>query len=196
LKPGRDLREDVLDRLMGALFVEGQPDIRSAGQFEARLQACRTELVLKADEMAHMAQTVLQRYAEVQLRLKACRLPPVKSDIEGQLAVMVYAGFLTTTPYAQFREMPRYIKAALHRLEKSPQDPLRDLKQAREIEPFLTRYWQAVKAATGGLPPESDPFRWQLEEFRVSQFAQQLKTPFPVSAKRLEEAWRQRGRRD
>lgn len=106
---------------------------------------------------------------------------------------MIYAGFWTTTPYAQIREMPRYLKAVLNRLEKSAQDPLRDLKQFKEIEPFRERYWKAVKAANGRIAPEQDVFRWQLEEFRVSLFAQQLKTPYPVSAKRLEEAWKQVG---
>jgi ATP-dependent helicase HrpA len=193
LKPGRDLREDLLDRLMGALFLEGQPDIRSAQQFEGRLKAHRTELVLKADEMARTAQTLLQLYGEAQAKLKACRVGPARADMQEQLALLIYAGFWTTTPYAQIREMPRYLKAVLNRLEKSAQDPLRDLKQFKEIEPFRERYWKAVKAANGRITPEQDAFRWQLEEFRVSLFAQALKTPYPVSAKRLEEAWKQMG---
>ncbi|MGX2039191.1 ATP-dependent RNA helicase HrpA [Methylocaldum sp. MU1018] len=193
LKPGRDLREDLLDRLMGALFLEGQPDIRSAQQFEARLKAHRTELVLKADEMARTAQTLLQLYGDVQAKLKACRAGPAKADMQEQLTLLIYAGFWTTTPYARIREMPRYLKAVLNRLEKAAQDPLRDLKQFKEIEPFQERYWKAVRAANGRIAPERDDFRWRLEEFRVSLFAQALKTPYPVSAKRLEEAWKTLG---
>ncbi len=193
LKSGRDLREDLLDRLMGALFLEGQPDIRDARAFEGRLKAHRTELVLKADEMARTAQALLQLYGEAQAKLKACRAGPARADMQEQLALLIYAGFWITTPYRQIREMPRYLKAVLHRLEKSAQDPLRDLKQFSELEPFWSRYWKAVKGAPGRISPERDGFRWQLEEFRVSLFAQSLKTPYPISAKRLEESWKQVG---
>jgi ATP-dependent helicase HrpA len=105
---------------------------------------------------------------------------------------MLYRGFWLVTPYQFIREMPRYLKALIHRLDKAPQDPLRDLKQFREVGPFQERYWQAVKTGRGRIVPERDAFRWILEEFRVSLFAQQLKTPYPVSAKRMEEAWRGR----
>jgi ATP-dependent helicase HrpA len=184
-----DLREDLLDRLMAALFLEGQPDVRSAEDFEARLRAHRAELVLKAEEMAKNAQALMLAYGDAQTRLKACRTASLKEDGEAQLSLLLYRGFWLVTPYQQIREMPRYLKALSHRLEKAPQDPLRDLKQFRDIKPFLDRYWQAVKTSHGRLVPERDVFRWMLEEFRVSLFAQQLKTPYPVSAKRLEEAW-------
>jgi ATP-dependent helicase HrpA len=193
LKSGRELREDLLDRIMAALFLEDQPDIRSAQQFEARLKAHRTELVLKADEMAKTAQILLQLYGEAQAKLKARPAGPARMDMQEQLALLIYAGFWTTTPYIRIREMPRYLKAVLHRLEKSAQDPARDQKQFKELEPFWQRYWTAVKAAKGKIAPERDAFRWHLEEFRVSLFAQNLKTPYPVSAKRLEEAWKQTG---
>ncbi|MDD1650494.1 MAG: DUF3418 domain-containing protein, partial [Methylococcaceae bacterium] len=193
LKPDRELREDLLDRLMAALYLEGQPDLRSAAEFADRLQAHRTELVSKAEELAKTAQTLMELYGEVRTRLKACRTAAVREDLEKQLALMIYRGFCATTPYLRIREMPRYLKAMLIRLEKAPQDPLRDLKQFKAIEPFLECYWTAVKATPTRLNPECNAFRWQLEEFRVSLFAQQLKTPHPVSAKRMEEAWKSAG---
>ncbi len=195
LKTGRELREDILDRLMGALFLEGQPDIRSADQFDKRLKDHRTELVLKADEMARVAQIVFQLYGEIQSKCKSLPAGPAQQDILEQLGLLVYAGFWVTTPYAQIREMPRYLKAVLHRLEKSAQDPVRDRKQYSELAPLWLRYWNAVRAAKGRLVPEREIYRWSLEEFRVSLFAQMLKTPYPVSAKRLEDAWKQLGLR-
>jgi len=195
LKTGRELREDLLDRLMGALFLEGQPDIRSAGQFETRLKDWKSELVLKADEMARTAQAVLQLYGEIQAKLKTRPASPVKQDIQEQLGLLVYSGFWVTTPYSQIKEMPRYLKAILHRQEKSAQDSVRDQRQYNELAPHWVRYWNAIKAAKGRLLPEHDAYRWSLEEFRVSLFAQMLKTPYPVSAKRLEEAWKHLGPR-
>jgi ATP-dependent helicase HrpA len=187
-----DLRDDLLDRLMAALFLEGQPDVRNAEAFEERLRAHRVELVLKAEEMAKTAQALMLAYGEAQARLKACRIAAVKDDVQVQLALMLYRGFWSVTPYQYIREMPRYLKALIHRLDKAPQDPLRDLRQFREVAPFQERYWQVVKTGHGRIVPERDGIRWMLEEFRVSLFAQMLKTAYPVSAKRMEEAWRGR----
>lgn len=194
LKAERDLREDLLDRLMGALFLEDQAEIRSATAFEARLKAHGTELVLKAEEMSKTAQTILQLMGEIQASLKACRVAPVKADIQVQLSQLIYTGFLTTTPYSRIREIPRYLKAIQNRLDKAAQDPLRDQKQYRELEPFLKRYWEAAGKPGASTLPEQDSLRWYLEEFRVSLFAQTLKTAIPVSAKRLEEAFGKTGK--
>lgn len=190
LKPGRDLREDLLDRLMGALLLEGQPDIRSSQTFEARMETGRSGLVLKAEEMAQCVQTILQIHAEILLRLKQYPTASIKADVEQQLGFLIYSGFIVNTPYVRLREFARYLKAILHRLDKSLQDPLRELKQYKELEPFLSRYWQALKSGERKVPPEMDDYRWQMEEFRVSLFAQQIKTRYPISAKRLEEAWK------
>jgi len=175
---------------MGALFLEGQPDIRSAADFEQRLETHRGQLVLKADEMARTAQTLLQTCSELNTRLGAAKTVAV-ADVRDQMSKLLYAGFWATTPYLHIREMPRYLKAMLHRLEKSAQDPHRDQKQYQEIAPFLKKYWSLIEQAKGRVIPEQQAFRWLLEEFRVSLFAQTLKTALPVSAKRLEEAWKQ-----
>jgi ATP-dependent helicase HrpA len=192
-KPGRELKDDLLDRLMAALFLEGRTDIRRATEFEARLQAHRGEMVLKADEMAHTAQTVLQLFGEVQAKFKLRPSGPAKQEMQDHLTRLVYAGFWVTTPYSRIREFPRYLKAVLYRLEKAAQDAGRDQRLWAELQPFWARYWERVKAGKTALPPEQDEFRWSLEEFRVSLFAQTLKTAYPVSAKRLEEAWKQAG---
>jgi len=129
----------------------------------------------------------------VQGRLRECKQPAVMTDVTSQLSHLVPAGFLVTTPWTRLREFPRYLKAVLYRLEKAPQDPARDQKLLAEVTPLEQRYWQAVKAEKGQRPPAHDAFRWLLEEQRVSLFAQQLRTPVPISAKRLAEAWTQRG---
>jgi ATP-dependent helicase HrpA len=146
----------------------------------------------KAEGIAKTVQSILRLYSDIQPALQVCRNSPIKQDIEQQLGMMIYSGFLLSTPYSRLLEFPRYLKAILHRLEKAAQDPLRDLKQFKEVDGFKQRYLQALLREQGRLLPEADPFRWMLEEFRVSLFAQQLKTAFPVSVKRLEEAWQQR----
>jgi len=187
-KSGRDLREDALDRIMAALFLDGRPDVRNRAAFEERLATCRTDLVQCGMEVSQCINAILALYADLTTKLKV-RSSPAVQDIQAQLALLVYAGFVGTTPYSALKELPRYLKAVQYRLEKSMQDPARDQKQFAELKPFWTNYWDAVKQGKSLLLPERDAFRWSLEEFRVSLFAQALKTAFPVSAKRLEEAW-------
>ena len=102
------------------------------------------------------------------------------------------AGFLLTTPWPRLKEFPRYLQAIEQRLEKAPRDPRRDAQLAAEIAPLEAKYRQRVQAERGLKPPGEDEFRWLLEEFRVSLYAQQLKTRVPVSARRLADAWSER----
>jgi len=188
LKPGRDLREDVLDRLMAALYLDGKPDIRTGAAFEQRLAEGRGEVVAVGNAAAKLIDNLLLQYAELARKLKA-RTDPAARDMQAQLERLVYAGFVVATPYPRLKELPRYLKALHYRQEKSLQEPGRDARQLAELAPFWNNYWEHRRQSKTTAPPERDDFRWMLEEFRVSQFAQHLKTPYPVSAKRLAEAW-------
>jgi ATP-dependent helicase HrpA len=186
------LREAVLDRVVASVFLEDQPVLRHQAAFEQRLASCRGGIGLPAQEVSRAAQAALEALVAVRARLRATKLEAVRRDVEAQLARLVPADFIATTPWQRLREFPRYLKAALHRLEKSAQDPARDQKLALEVAALESRYWQAVVNEQGARPPAGDAFRWLLEEYRVSLFAQQLKTAVPVSAKRLAEAWQER----
>ena len=89
---------------------------------------------------------------------------------------------------------PRYLKAAALRLDKLRSDPARDAQRAAELAP-LEQAWRrelAARARLGGASrtaAELEQFGWLLEELRVSLFAQELKTPVPVSPKRLAKLW-------
>jgi ATP-dependent helicase HrpA len=136
-------------------------------------------------------QSVLERIGRIQAALP--KLPAAAAaDIRAQLAWLAPAGFLLTTPWERLREFPRYLQALEQRIEKLPRDPRRDAQLAAEIAPLEARYRERVKAERGQRPPGDDEYRWLLEEFRVSLFAQQLKTRVPVSARRLTDAWAER----
>jgi len=186
--PGRDLREDVLDRIMAALYLDGHRDIRTPAAFEQRLEECRREVVPVGNANAKLSDEILNLYNDCLRKLKS-RNDPAAQDMKAQLELLVYAGFIAATPYPQLKEFPRYLKAIQYRMDKSLQDPGRDNRLFAEIAPNLKKYWDRVKSGKEKLLPEKDAFRWMLEELRVSLFAQALKTPYPVSAKRLDEAW-------
>jgi ATP-dependent helicase HrpA len=193
LVAGRDLREDLLDRLVMTVFLEGREPLRTAAALEERIASSRGGIGLPAQEISRAVQTVLERVGRVQAAL--AKLPaPAAADIRAQLAWLVPAGFLLTTPWPRLREFPRYLQALEQRVEKLRADPARDAKLASEAAPAEARYRERVKTERGLKPPGEDEFRWLLEELRVSLFAQQLKTRVPVSARRLEEAWTERER--
>ena len=112
-------------------------------------------------------------------------------DAAQQLQRLVPKRFLTATPYAQLQHFPRYLKAITARLEKWRGDPARDAARMVELKPQEQRYWRLVAERKGATDARMQEFRWLLEELRVSFFAQELRTPQPVSIKRLEKAWSQ-----
>lgn len=184
----RALRDDIVTRLLAGVFLEDQPEIRNEGDFLARMESRRKALVVSADEMGAVAQKIMQLHSEIVQALGKVMDVKVRDDVRQQLDRMVYLGFWIKTPWTQIRDFPRYLTAIQHRLQKAQQDPARDARQRSEIEPYQKAFWQMIEKFQGRRIPERQAFRWKLEEFRVSLFAQQLKTAYPISAKRMEEA--------
>ena len=110
-------------------------------------------------------------------------------DIQQQLAALVPATFVSQTPYTQLGHLPRYLKAVVARIDKLRTDTARDARLAGEMAPLLAQYARARSARKGAPDPGLDEFRWLLEELRVALYAQELRTPAPVSVKRLQKAW-------
>ena len=113
-----------------------------------------------------------------------------------QLGRLLPRGFVAALPFERLTHCPRYLKAALLRLEKYRDDPARDARAMSELRPLQTQWLRAVAAshssragAGGGIDPQLEQFGWMLEELRVQLFAQTLRTPVPVSAKRLQKLW-------
>jgi len=193
LKTGRDLRDDLLDRVVMTVFLEGREPPRTAPAFEARIAELRGGFGIPAQEISRVVQGSLEQIGRIQGALPKAAAPAA-ADIRSQLAWLAPAGFLLTTPRDRLQEFPRYLKAIEQRLEKLGRDPRRDAQLAAEVAPLESRYRERVKAERGQLPPGDDEFRWMLEEFRVSLFAQQLGTRTRISARRLDDAWVERER--
>jgi ATP-dependent helicase HrpA len=193
LVAGRDLRDDLLDRVLMTVFLDGREPLRSEAAFNERIAAHRAGMGLPAQEISRSVQSALERLFRIQATL--AKAPPAAAeDIRSQLRWLVPAGYLLTTPWVRLQEYPRYLQAIEQRLEKLGRDPRRDAQLAAEIAPIEGRYRERVKTERGLRPPGEDEFRWMLEEFRVSLFAQQLGTRLTVSARRLQDAWVERER--
>ena len=158
-----------------------------AASFKARVEEGRTRLNLIAQEVARLAGSILVEYAAAARKLKDAKPPKdVADDIAGQLQRLMSKRFVTQTPYAQLQHFSRYLKAITLRLEKLKGDPARDALRMTELRPLDQRYIRRLADLKGVLDARTDEFRWLLEELRVSLFAQELRTPQPVSIKRLE----------
>ena len=96
-----------------------------------------------------------------------------------------------STPRLALGHLPRYLKGAQLRLDKWRADPARDAQRLAEMRPLEQRFLRALAERKGQADARLDEFRWLLEELRISLFAQELRTPQPVSVKRLEKAWEQ-----
>jgi ATP-dependent helicase HrpA len=193
LVAGRDLRDDLLDRVVITVFLDGQEPLRSAAALDARIAAHRAGIGLPLQEISRSVQTSLERLARIRMALPKANAATA-ADIRSQLAWLVPAGFLLVTPWERLKEFPRYLQAIEQRIEKHARDPKRDAQLTAQIAPLEARYRERVKAERGARRPGDDEYRWLLEELRVSLFAQQLKTRVPVSARRIDEAWSARER--
>jgi len=176
-----------LDR---AFLVDPLP--ADARAFEQRVADGRGRLNLIAAEIARAAGAILTEFAAAQRKLKDSKPPAdVAADIAQQLQRLVTKRFLTDTPYAQLQHLPRYLKAVQLRLDKLRADPARDAARLAELRPQDQRFWRLVAERKGVQDARLQELRWLLEELRVSFFAQELRTPQPVSLKRLDKAWAQ-----
>jgi ATP-dependent helicase HrpA len=186
-----ELRSQIIDVALDRAFL-GEPLPSDERSFKARLEEGRGRLNLIAQEVARQAATVLADHAAALRKLKDARPPKeAADDIAAQLAHLVPKDFIARTPWPQMQHLPRYLKAVVMRLDKLRSDPQRDGQRLAELRPLEQRYWRRVAALKGREDPRLDEYRWLLEELRVSLFAQELRTPQPVSAKRLDKAWAQ-----
>jgi ATP-dependent helicase HrpA len=168
-----------------------------AESFALRAQQAKPRLMLVAQELMRLVGQLLTEHAAVTKKLVGLKnAGELVADIQAQLERLMPKNFLMAYPYERLAHFPRYLKAAATRVDKWRNDPARDAQLAAEwrsvASPFERDYQAKLKA--GVIDPQLEEFRWSLEELRVSLFAQELKTPVPVSVKRLQKVWAGRPR--
>ncbi|WP_052231639.1 ATP-dependent RNA helicase HrpA [Tepidimonas taiwanensis] len=188
-----ELRAQIVDVALERAFLTA-PLPTDAATFELRLQEGRSRFVLIAQEVARLAAQVLTEWAAAQRKLRDGKPPAATAADEQQhLLRLVGKHFLRDTPWEQAVHLPRYLKAVQLRLDKCRADPARDAARLNELRPHEQRLWRLIAERKGQWDARLMELRWMLEELRVSFFAQELRTPYPVSVKRLEKVWAQIG---
>ena len=187
----RDLVAQLLDAgIARACLAEPLP--RNEADFATRREEGRARLSLITQEIAALLRRILDGYQAAQKKLAGFKaFPRVVEDVLAQLSRLFPKNFILATPYTRLAHFPRYLQAVAVRLDKLRTDPARDERLMNELLPLVQNHQRkgVELARQGATDTRLEEFRWLLEELRVSLFAQELRTPMPVSVKRLQKAW-------
>lgn len=183
------LRDDLTQAVCDRAFIGEDELPRNEKAFKEQIKRARSRLPAVKEALSRYLQETAAAYAELNGKLGK---HPLTHLLRQRLQTLLAAGFATRTPWAQWPRLPIYLKAMTLRLEKYSGNPARDAAREADIQE-LEQMWQEK---TDGLVKQGQPvsddlaaFRWMIEELRVSLFAQELKTPYPVSVKRLLKEW-------
>jgi len=187
------LIEQILNLALERAFM-GEPLPINTEQFIERLQAGKPRLALIAQEISRHALNALQAHADLQKKMASAKAssPAAYVDMQSQMQALIFPNFVAQIPYGQLVHLPRYLKAIAMRIDKLRSNPSRDAQCQKDWE-SVARPWQKLLQGSKGSASYAmtedqalQDFRWQLEELRVALYAQELKTPTPMSLKRLE----------
>ncbi len=183
------LRDDLTQAVCNRAFIGEDELPRNEKAFKEQIKRARSRLPAVKEALSRYLQETVAAYAELNGKLGK---HPLTHLLRLRLQTLLAAGFANRTPWAQWPRLPIYLKAMTLRLEKYSGNPARDAAREADIQE-LEQMWQEKTDSLikQGLPVSDDlaAFKWMIEELRVSLFAQELKTPYPVSVKRLLKEW-------
>ena len=188
-------QEELRDQIIAAGLERAcmqAPLPRNAAEFDVRKEQGKSRLGLLVNEIARMAALILAEFHGLPKKLQTAKgHPQAVADIDAQVRALVGKRFVADNDYADLTHFPRYLKAIGVRLEKLRSDPIRDPRLMAEFFQVAVPFQraQADRQGARNADPKLQEFRWLLEELRVSLFAQELRTPMPVSVKRLQKVW-------
>jgi ATP-dependent helicase HrpA len=187
------LLADLLAMVADRAFIGDDPLPRDEAAFTAQVKRARARLPAVAEHATRLLAEIAGAWQVLGQRLGAVAAAQARlaADVRAQRDALVQPGFLAATPWEHATQVPRYLAALDRRLAKAPERAERDARHGAEVALWWRRYQERLAAdrRAGGHDPRLAEFRWLLEELKVSLFAQELKTPFPVSFKRVERAW-------
>ncbi len=180
------LLADCVDCAADALITACGGPPRDETGFTRLVEHVRAELTGATRAVVTHIQRILAVAHTVEVRLSELTAPalaPAVADVRGQLAALVGPGFVTATGAQRLPDLTRYLQAIERRLAKLPRDPDRDRDWMQQVEAVTQEYHRLRDDLGDG--PQLQQIRWMIEELRVSYYAQELRTPYPISTKRI-----------
>lgn len=192
LEPRRELRSEVSDLLAFRALAELPAVPRTAADFETLLSNATERIAMATQEVAKPLSSLLKAWRDTRRQITLMsgqKEPQAVSDVRSQVENLTPAGFLTMTPWERLQHFPRYLRAANQRLKRVAEGGEgQDLQRRQLIHPHAQQLEELLGSDSGEmLTQEVQKYRWMIEEYRVSVFAQQLGTSQKVSPKRLDE---------
>jgi len=185
-----EMIESIVYAVLEQLFLPDGKMVRSRVDFDTSIQKGVPKLVKTGNELCSLVTDILQRHNEITQTMKGNIQPSslrTITDIKEQLSMLIYDGFAEDIPLIYLKSMPRYLDAIQKRLEKLSYSPEKDTSKLAQLKPLWDEWMVLTEknSDSDNIIEELDEFHWMLEEFRVSLFAQELKTTMPVSEARL-----------
>ena len=188
-----ELSDDLVETACAQAFLGSASEVRFPEDFEQAYRQGEEGLAAAAKQVCGLCARILDRYREVLSGRSESTLPaPTAADVERQLAHLMFRGFMRATDWRDLHEVPRYLEALALRLEKIRRGGSGDAGKLAVFEPLWLRFAYRARAhyERGRRDAELARYRWMLEEFRISLFAQELGTAYRISERRLEAQWR------
>jgi ATP-dependent helicase HrpA len=196
--PADRLRADFVAAVTDRAFIGEDEPPRSPKGYEEQKKRAKTRLPAVTEAVTRHANAIADaNHALTAALAQSSALGKLAHEVKAQQQRLVFAGFLSRTPWERFEHLPRYLKGLALRMQKFRANPERDHRHG----PVVAGLWNQYEARAAAdqeaerRDPKLEEFRWLIEELRISLFAQELKTPFPVSAKRLSKFWDEHLRR-
>lgn len=189
-----ELIDEVVNLSIDETFLYEDEPIRKQDHFFATLSENKQNLLMNAEKVCILLETILDKQIKVYSRLSDADM--VKhvgacSDIEEQMEYLIFGGFINDVPYNYLQQYPRYLDSVLKRIEKLNGGLKKDTQSTRVIQ----EHWNRIKKlvdnayATDCFTTSLYEYRWMIEELRISMFTQEIKTKIPISVKRMDKTW-------
>jgi ATP-dependent helicase HrpA len=200
---GKELLGEIADRAVADAILalrplplpagdgEGEGNPRTKAQFDDLVERGRGDVVDRGTDIARTVRTVLVALKDVRAALESLggtAFVPTRESVSRQLEALLAPGWIRDTPSTWWPQLPKYVKAIARRLERARGDAERDRRLQAQVERYDAELWRLQASAVADVEAiERERLRWMIEEFRLSVFAQDLRTLLPISAKRLDE---------
>ncbi len=196
--PADKLREDLAAAVLDRAFIGEDEAPRTPKAFEEQKKRAKARLPAVTEAATRHANAIAEAFQALGAAIaQGASLGKVVHEVKAQRDHLVFPGFLARTPWERLEHVPRYLKGAALRLAKFRSNPDRDVRHSPVVAGLWAQFEARAEAdrKAGARDAHLEEFRWLVEELRISLFAQELKTPFPVSAKRLQKYWDEHLRR-
>lgn len=189
-----ELINEIVNLSIDETFLYEDEPIRKQDHFFATLSENKQNLLMNAEKVCILLETILNKQIKVYARLSdtdVVKHANACCDMKEQMEYLIFGGFINDVPYKYLQQYPRYLSSILKRIEKLTSGQHKDQQNTQLIK----QHWQRIKKlvdnayATDNFTTSLYEYRWTIEELRISLFTQELKTKMPISIKRMDKIW-------